>query len=231
MTITTRAGSRLVFLCLCHFGMPLKVVILVPWLINAADNRAGMITISRDSDSLRRRSAQRQAEIDRATSLNRQATRRLDQGRYDEADPLLKRALANREKARAQVIWTAPKASTTWRDSTTSRRNTRSRYMNRRSNMGVKGETQKTPLASVPPRPTTANSGSAPAPPGQGSSIVKDNRKKNPRRERLHKDWPIKVPVYPCWPLGEPPVEMWDTAHEMRRLWNAFVFLFRVALE
>jgi len=94
-----RAGSRLMFLCLCHFGRPLKVVILVPLSINAADNRADMITISRDSASLRQRSAQRQAEIDRATSLNRQARQRLDQGRYDEAAPLLKRALAIREKA------------------------------------------------------------------------------------------------------------------------------------
>src|SRR5215510_10921254 len=99
MNITMCAGSRLVFLCLCHFGMPIKVVILVPWPINAADNRAGMITISRDSASPRQRSAQREAEIDRATSLNRQARQCLDQGRYDEAEPLLKRALATREKA------------------------------------------------------------------------------------------------------------------------------------
>jgi len=103
--------------------------------------------------------------------------------------------------------------------------------MNTKSNMRVKGETQETPLASIPPRSTAATSGSAPAPPGPGSSIVKDNRKKTPRRERLHKDWPIKVLVYPCWPIGEPPVELWDTAHEMRRLWNAFASLFRDALE
>src|SRR6266508_2166801 len=89
MTTTMRADSRLVFLCLCHFGMPLKVVILVLWPINAADNRAGMITICSDSASLRQRSAQRQAEIDRATSLNRQARQRLVQGRYDEAEPLV----------------------------------------------------------------------------------------------------------------------------------------------
>src|SRR5215813_14426810 len=102
--------------------------------------------------------------------------------------------------------------------------------MNTKSDMRVKGETQETPSASIPPRSTAATGGSASAPPGQGSSIVKDNRKKTARRERLHKDWPIKVLVYTCWPLGEPPVELWDTAHEIRRLWNAFVFLFRDAL-
>src|SRR6266540_5863115 len=94
-----RAGWRLVFLCLCSFGMSLNVVILVPSAINAAEDRAGIITIGRYSASLQQRSAQRQAEIDQAASLNRQARQRLDQGRYDEAEPLLKRALAIREKA------------------------------------------------------------------------------------------------------------------------------------
>src|SRR6266540_5135151 len=94
-----RAGWRLVFLCLCSFGMSLNVVILVPSAINAAEDRAGIITIGRYSALLQQRGAQRQSEIDQAASLNRQARQRLDQGRYDEAEPLLKRALAIRERA------------------------------------------------------------------------------------------------------------------------------------
>jgi hypothetical protein len=60
---------------------------------------------------------------------------------------------------------------------------------------------------------------------------AKGDRKNFARRERLHKDWPIEVRAYQCWPIGDLPVELWDTAHEMRRLWNAFVFLFRDALK
>src|SRR5262245_23311411 len=99
MTITIRAVWRLLFLCLCFFGMSLNVLILAPSAINAAENRAGIVTINRDSASLQQRSAQPQAEIDQATSLNRQARQYLDQGKYDEAEPLLKRALAIRERA------------------------------------------------------------------------------------------------------------------------------------
>jgi len=59
--------------------------------------------------------------------------------------------------------------------------------------------------------------------------MAKDDRKNTVRRERLNKEWPFIVHVYPCWPIEEIPRELWDTAHEMRRLWNDFVFLFRDA--
>jgi hypothetical protein len=94
MTIAMRAGWRLVFLCLCSFVMPLKVVILIPSVINAAENRASIITISCNSTSLQQRRAQGQAEIDQAASLNRQAHQYQEQGRYEEAEPLYQRALA-----------------------------------------------------------------------------------------------------------------------------------------
>src|SRR5262245_47622540 len=42
---------------------------------------------------------QRKAELDRAKSLDMQALRYRDQGRYDEAEALLKQALAIRESA------------------------------------------------------------------------------------------------------------------------------------
>src|SRR6266508_1921564 len=52
-------------------------------------------------------------------------------------------------------------------------------------------------------------------------------RKNLARRERLNKDWPIKVYTYACWPQGTIPSALWDTAHEMRRLWNDFTAIFR----
>jgi hypothetical protein len=50
------------------------------------------------------------------------------------------------------------------------------------------------------------------------------------RRERLNKGWPIKVYTYDCWPQEKPPQALWDTAHEMRRLWNDFTAIFRKIL-
>lgn len=55
-------------------------------------------------------------------------------------------------------------------------------------------------------------------------------RKNLARRPRLNGDWPIKVYVYDCWPQEKPPQELWDTAHEMRRLWNEFTAIFRGVL-
>src|SRR5262244_1806127 len=56
-------------------------------------------------------------------------------------------------------------------------------------------------------------------------------RKNIARRERLNKDWPIKVYTYDCWPQEKPPKALWDTAHEMRRLWIDFTEIFRKVLE
>src|SRR5262249_30056439 len=98
MTITMRAGWRLVFLCLCCLGMPLKVVILDPSVINAAENRAGIITISCNGTSPQQRRTQGQAEIDQAASLNRQGQQYQEQGRYKEAEPLYRRALVIYER-------------------------------------------------------------------------------------------------------------------------------------
>ena len=59
----------------------------------------------------------------------------------------------------------------------------------------------------------------------------KTAKRKNPvRRERLNKDWPIKVYTYDCWPQEKPPQALWDTAHEMRRLWNDLTAIFRMIL-
>jgi len=59
----------------------------------------------------------------------------------------------------------------------------------------------------------------------------KPERRKNPaRRERLNKDWPIKVHNYRCSPNEKPPQALWDTAHEMRRLWNDLTAVFRKIL-
>jgi hypothetical protein len=59
----------------------------------------------------------------------------------------------------------------------------------------------------------------------------KTAKRKSPiRRGRLNKDWPIKVYTYDCWPQEKPPQALWDTAHEMRRLWNDFTAIFRKIL-
>ncbi len=58
------------------------------------------------------------------------------------------------------------------------------------------------------------------------------NAKKNParpRRERINKDWPIKVQTYDCWPQ-KIPKDLWDCVHAMRRLWNDFTAIFKHAL-
>ena len=58
-------------------------------------------------------------------------------------------------------------------------------------------------------------------------TLLLKQRKNLARRERLNKDWPIKVYTYACWPQGTIPSALWDTAHEMRRLWNDFTAIFR----
>lgn len=64
------------------------------------------------------------------------------------------------------------------------------------------------------------------------TKITTQTKRKNlARRDRLNKDWPIKVYNYDCWPVEKPPQALWDTAHEMRRLWNEFTAIFRKIVE
>jgi hypothetical protein len=51
------------------------------------------------------------------------------------------------------------------------------------------------------------------------------------RRERLNKDWLFKVCAYRCSPREKPPQALWDTAHEIRRLWNDFTEIFHKILK
>src|SRR5262245_9756431 len=73
-------------------------IILVPSAVNAAENRAGIAAIGYNSASLQQRSAQRKAELDQAARLDKQGLQYEEQGRYDEAEPLYRRALAIRER-------------------------------------------------------------------------------------------------------------------------------------
>ncbi len=60
----------------------------------------------------------------------------------------------------------------------------------------------------------------------------KPERRKNfARRERLNKDWPFKVYPYRCMLREKPPQALWDTAREMRRLWNDFTETFHKILK
>src|SRR5262249_29438041 len=99
MTMTIRTVWWLALLSICAFAMSLEVVIHMPSVASAAEIRADIITHTGESNSLQQRGAQSQAEIDQVTNLINQAEDYLKQGRYAEAEPLYKRALAIIEKA------------------------------------------------------------------------------------------------------------------------------------
>ncbi len=51
------------------------------------------------------------------------------------------------------------------------------------------------------------------------------------RRPRLNEDWPISSYSFDCWPQEKPPDSLWETAHQMRRLWNDLTAIFVRARE
>jgi tetratricopeptide (TPR) repeat protein len=99
MTMTMRASWWLVLLYACSFARPLEVRILLPVLVGPAESRTDIITLIGESTSPQQNGAESQTEIKQSADLSKQATEYLKQGRYSEAEPLFKRALAINEKA------------------------------------------------------------------------------------------------------------------------------------
>jgi tetratricopeptide (TPR) repeat protein len=99
MAVMMRASWWQVFLYVCSFGMYVEVLIIVPSEAIAAENRASVITLNNEGNSLQQTRTQGQAEIDEATGLLKKAEEYYSQEKYAEAEPLLKRALEIREKA------------------------------------------------------------------------------------------------------------------------------------